>query len=57
VNDNVILVEQNTALDLTDISSESIGLHPNAGGYQKMANVWFDVLTDPESAALENCSF
>lgn len=57
VDDNVILVEQNMALSLDDISTESIGLHPNAGGYQKMANVWFDALTDSESAALENCSF
>ena len=55
VNDQVLLVEQNRALGLDDISDEPIGLHPNAGGYQKMADAWFDVLTDSESAALNKC--
>ena len=55
VNDNVILVDQNMALSLDDISDEPIGLHPNAGGYQKMANAWFDALTNFESAALGKC--
>jgi len=54
-NDRVLLVEQNTALSLDDISDEPIGLHPNAAGYQKMANAWFDVLTDSESYALYDC--
>jgi len=56
VNDRVLLVEQNLALGMSDISDEPIGLHPNAAGYQKMANAWFDVLTDTDSAALTKCS-
>jgi len=55
VNDRVLLVEQNTGFSLTDISDEQIGIHPNAGGYQKMADVWFDALTNAESDALAKC--
>ncbi len=52
-NDRVVLVEQNLALTLDDISTEAIGVHPNIGGYEKMANVWFDALID--SGALKKC--
>ena len=44
-NDSVFLIEQNTAVTVADISSEPIGIHPSAAGYQKMANAWFDGLT------------
>jgi len=56
VNDKLLLVEQNAALGLGDISDEQIGIHPNADGYRKMADVWFDALTEPESAALSKCT-
>jgi len=52
-NDKVFLVDQNAAVSVADISSESIGLHPNAGGYQKMADTWFDGLVN--SGALNKC--
>ena len=52
-NDKVFLVEQNTALTIADISSEPIGLHPNAAGYEKMANTWFDGLIN--SGVLSKC--
>ncbi len=51
--DRVFLVEQNLAVSVYDISSEQIGLHPSAGGYQKMADTWFDALID--SGALTKC--
>ena len=54
-NDKLLLVEQNLALNLDDISDEPIGLHPNAAGYQKMANTWFDALTNADVIALERC--
>jgi len=53
-NDKVFLVDQNAAVSVADISSESIGLHPNAGGYQKMADTWFDGLIN--SGALSKCN-
>ena len=52
-SDKVFLVEQNTAVSIADISDEQIGLHPNAGGYQKMANAWFDALV--ATNALSKC--
>lgn len=54
---SVDLVDQysalNNATDLTPLAQDSVGLHPNAGGYQKMAAVWFDALED--SGKLHKC--
>ena len=47
-DDLVYLVEQNTAVLVSDISDEPIGLHPNKTGYEKMANVWYDALVSKE---------
>jgi len=52
-NDKVVLVDQNAAISVDDISDEPIGLHPNITGYQKMADAWFDGLIN--SAALTKC--
>lgn len=46
---HVVLVEQALALSNADLSSEAVGVHPNPGGYAKMANVWYEAL---ESAGL-----
>ena len=47
--DNIILVNQETALNYVDDMSENT--HPNALGYSKMADVWFsaleNILPDP----------
>jgi lysophospholipase L1-like esterase len=38
---HVHLVDMYSALSTSDLAD---GIHPNAGGYQKMANVWFNAL-------------
>jgi lysophospholipase L1-like esterase len=40
---NVTFLDMHAYLELTDMSD---GLHPNAGGYAKMANAWFPALTN-----------
>ena len=50
-DDLVVLVDQNAVVGLSDISDEQIGLHPNAGGYQKMADAWSNVLVNADSSA------
>jgi len=52
--ENVILVEQALALDVSDISTEEVGVHPNAGGYIKMAETWLNALQDAKVVA--SCS-
>ena len=37
-------VEANPATDLTPPAQDVSGLHPNASGYPKMAQVWYDTL-------------
>ena len=39
----VHFLDMHAYLELTDLYD---GLHPNAGGYQKMANAWFPVITN-----------
>lgn len=52
-NDRVVLVEQNLALTVDDISTETIGLHPSSTGYEKMANTWQGALIS--SNTLRQC--
>lgn len=56
-SDKVDLVDQYSALDnttdLTPLLQDSVGLHPNIGGYKKMAAVWFDALKS--SGNLHKC--
>jgi lysophospholipase L1-like esterase len=40
---NVTFLDMHAYLELADMSD---GLHPNAGGYQKMANAWFPAITN-----------
>ena len=53
-NSNVILVEQAQALSDADISSETIGIHPNDMGYLKMANTWFAAMNTP--SIVQSCT-
>lgn len=53
-DDRLVLVEQNLALTVDDISLEDLGKHPNAAGYQKMADAWYASLTG--SSVLQNCN-
>lgn len=50
-------VDQYSALawrsDLSSYSVDSVGLHPNSGGYRKMANRWYAALLS--SGALNKC--
>ena len=54
---NATFVNQYTALnwqtDLSSYSLDSVGLHPNTSGYQKMANRWYDAMT--QSGMLNKC--
>lgn len=54
---NATFVDQYTALnwqtDLSSYSLDSVGLHPNTSGYQKMANRWYDAMT--QSGLLNKC--
>jgi lysophospholipase L1-like esterase len=52
--DNVFLVEQALALDISDISTEEVGVHPNANGYTKMADTWLAALMD--AAVVATCN-
>ncbi len=53
----VTLVDQYSALDnqldLTPLVEDSVGLHPNVAGYEKMAAVWLDALQS--SGSLNKC--
>ncbi len=46
VGDDVFLVDQNSVVSVDDISTEQIGLHPSAAGYEKMAQTWEEALFD-----------
>ncbi|MCP4408570.1 MAG: hypothetical protein GY807_12555, partial [Gammaproteobacteria bacterium] len=47
-NDKLILVDQHgTIIPAAHISED--GVHPNPNGYERMADEWFDVLTDVSS--------
>lgn len=54
---NATFVNQYTALnwqtDLSSYSLDSVGLHPNTNGYQKMANRWYDAMS--QSGLLNKC--
>ena len=39
----------NSTTDLTGLPLDETGLHPNATGYTKMANAWFDYLVQTQS--------
>ncbi|MEO6270747.1 MAG: hypothetical protein ABIP08_10630, partial [Lautropia sp.] len=41
------------ATDLSDPVADSVGLHPNASGYRKMADAWFDALV--QSGVVHKC--
>lgn len=41
LGDNISLVDMHAGLTLADLSD---GLHPNAAGYEKMANTWADAI-------------
>ena len=41
-NHHVMVVDMHKAVSVTDLSPD--GKHPNAGGYQKMADAWHDAL-------------
>ncbi|MEM7378076.1 MAG: SGNH/GDSL hydrolase family protein [Pseudomonadota bacterium] len=53
----VTVVDQYSALDnvvdMSPLSVDSVGLHPNTGGYRKMADTWFDALI--ASAGVVGC--
>lgn len=42
----VTLVENALALSVEDISLEDAGVHPSPTGYQRMADTWFEVLSE-----------
>jgi len=44
-NPMVTLVENALALAVEDISVESVGVHPNESGYERMAATWFAALS------------
>jgi len=43
-DDNVVLVEQANAVSDAQIDPQDVGVHPNAAGYESMAEVWFNAL-------------
>jgi lysophospholipase L1-like esterase len=47
-SDRLTLIQVGTLLNDSDMSSLTVdnGLHPNQGGYAKMATAWYDALTD-----------
>jgi lysophospholipase L1-like esterase len=51
---NVRLVNVGGMLDLSHLDSG--GIHPNAAGYARMADLWYDALTPYLSPALASCT-
>lgn len=50
LGDHITLVDMHAGLTLSDLSD---GLHPNAGGYEKMGNIWADaVVAIPEPSTV-----
>jgi len=44
--DDIIIVDMETALDYSIGADMSDEVHPNDNGYLKMANIWYDALSD-----------
>jgi len=43
-DDDVVLVEQANAITIDNIDPDDIGVHPNAVGYELMADTWFNAM-------------
>lgn len=46
LSDNVVLVEQAAAVTIGDIDPADVGVHPTAPGYLRMADTWFEAMTN-----------